>query len=102
MESTKNLCAQIPLSLHERVRAEQVESGKTLNQYVTDLITEYYERKGAKSMSDSRTMAIQISDELFELFELFERLKAHLKVTGKSQKQFLVELIERTLDEANT
>lgn len=96
MESTKNLCAQIPLSLHERVRAEQVESGKTLNQYVTDLITEYYERKGAKSMSDSRTMAIQISDELFE------RLKAHLKVTGKSQKQFLVELIERTLDEANT
>lgn len=95
MESTKNLCAQIPLSLHERVRAEQAESGKTLNQYVTDLITEYYERKGQKSMSDSRTMAIQISDELFE------RLKAHLKATGISQKQFLTELIEKALDEAN-
>ena len=95
MESTKNLCAQIPLSLHERVRAEQAESGKTLNQYVTDLITEYYERKGQKSMSDSRTMAIQISDELFE------RLKAHLKATGISQKQFLKEQSEKALDEAN-
>lgn len=95
MEDTKNLCAQIPVSLHEKVRSEQESSGMTLSQYITKLITEYYERAGEKTMADTKTMAIQISGELFE------RLKAHLKTVGKSQKQFLVELIEKALDEAN-
>lgn len=95
MESTKNLCAQVPISLHEKIRAEQEQSGQTLSQYITQIITEYYERGTMKNMSDSRTMAIQISDELFE------RLKVYLKASGISQKQFLTELIEKALDEAN-
>ncbi|WP_312158773.1 4-oxalocrotonate tautomerase [Oscillibacter sp.] len=95
MESTKNLCAQVPISLHEKIRAEQEQSGQTLSQYITQIITEYYERGTMKNMSDSRTMAIQISDELFE------RLKSYLKTNGISQKQFLTELIEKALDEAN-
>lgn len=95
MESTKNLCAQVPISLHEKIRAEQERSGQTLSQYITQIITEYYERGTMKNMSDSRTMAIQISDELFE------RLKSYLKTNGISQKQFLTELIEKALDEAN-
>lgn len=95
MESTKNLCAQVPISLHEKIRAEQERSDQTLSQYITQIITEYYERGTMKNMSDSRTMAIQISDELFE------RLKSYLKTNGISQKQFLTELIEKALDEAN-
>lgn len=95
MDGCKNLCAQIPISLHEKITAEKESSGLPLNQYITNLITEYYEKKGQKNMSDTRTMAIQISEELFE------RLKTHLKATGKSQKQFLIELIEKALDEAN-
>ena len=95
MESTKNLCAQVPISLHEKIRAEQEQSGQTLSQYVTQIIKEYYERGAMKNMSDTRTMAIQISDELFE------RLKSYLKTNGISQKQFLTELIEKALDEAN-
>lgn len=95
MDGYKNLCAQIPISLHERITTQKELLGLPLNQYITNLITEYYERKGAKSMSDTRTLAIQISEKLFE------RLKTHLKATGKSQKQFLIELIERALDEAN-
>ena len=95
MESTKNLCAQVPISLHEKIRAEQEQSGQTLSQYITQIITEYYERGTMKNMSDSRTMAIQISDELFE------RLKSYLKTNGISQNQFLTELIEKALDEAN-
>ena len=31
-EKTKNLCAQIPESLHARVREEQERSGKTLGE----------------------------------------------------------------------
>ena len=41
MEATKNLCAQIPESLHARVRTEQEQSGQTLSQYVTALITKW-------------------------------------------------------------
>lgn len=93
MEETKNLCAHIPISLHERVRAEQEMSGMCLSEYVTKLITEYYERTGEKTMADTRTMAIQISEELFG------RLKEHLKTTGISQKQFIIMLIEKALDE---
>jgi len=95
MESTKNLCAQIPVSLHERIRSEQEKSEQTLSQYITQIITEYYERGVTKTMNDTRTMAIQISDELFE------RLKAYLKASGVSQKQFLTDLIEKALNEAN-
>ena len=67
MEATKNLCAQIPESLHARVRAEQGQSGQTLSQYVTALITEYYQQKEGKKMDgNSRTMAFQIPEELFQ------------------------------------
>lgn len=49
MESTKNLCAQVPISLHEKIRAEQEQSGQTLSQYITQIITEYYERLTIRS-----------------------------------------------------
>ena len=42
-EKTKNLCAQIPEDLHNRVRQEQERSRKTLSQYMTWLITTFYE-----------------------------------------------------------
>lgn len=41
-EETKNLCAQIPASLHAQVREQQEMSGKTLGQYMTWLLTEFY------------------------------------------------------------
>ena len=43
MEQKKNLCAQIPITLHTRVRQEQEESGKTLSEYITEILTSYYE-----------------------------------------------------------
>ena len=99
MEATKNLCAQVPASLHARVRAEQEKSGLTLSAYITEVLTNYYQG-GTKTMEGMRTMAIQISESLFQ------RLKAHLaresERTGKklSQKEFVLDLIERALDEA--
>ena len=39
----KNLCAEIPEALHAKVRQRQTESGISLSQYVTELITKYYE-----------------------------------------------------------
>ena len=43
MATTKNLCAQIPIDLHERVSEERERLGQTTSEYITNLIQEYYD-----------------------------------------------------------
>lgn len=94
MADKKNLCAQIDTALHARVRLEQERSGKTLSEFVEQLITDYYKMKeGTKMTGDTRTLATQIPEELFE------RLKAYLKKNGLKQRQFIIGLIEDALEE---
>lgn len=38
MEATRNLCAQIPISLHDRVREERESQGQSLSEYVTQMV----------------------------------------------------------------
>jgi hypothetical protein len=95
MGQTKNLCAQIPLELYDRVRAGKVQSGKTLCEYVTDVLIEYY--TGGINMTN-RTLAIQIPEALFQ------RMKDYLiqesQRTGHriTQKEFVLSLIEQALE----
>ena len=100
-ENKKNLCAMIPVELHERVRAAQERAGVTLSAYITELLTNYYEKKGEEKMAEGiRTMAFQMPEEMFQ------RLKRHLEReserTGKkiSQKEFVLNLIRQALDAA--
>ena len=94
MANKKNLCAMIPADLHARVRQEQEQSGKTLSEFVEQLITDYYKMKEGTNMTgDMRTMAIQLPEELFE------RLKAYLKRNNLKQKQFIIGLIEDALEQ---
>lgn len=99
MENTVNLCAQIPASLLAKIREEQEKSGLSRGEYITQLLTNYYE-KGEKSMDFTKTLAFQVSEELYN------RIKDHLERerqrTGKklSQKDFVIGLIERELEEA--
>ena len=94
MADKKNLCAMIPADLHARVRLEQEQSGKTLSEFVEQLITDHYKMKeGTKMTGDMRTMAIQLPEELFE------RLKAYLKKNNLKQKQFIIGLIEDALEQ---
>ena len=94
MADKKNLCAMISADLHARVRLEQEQSGKTLSEYVEQLIQNYYNMKENKKMTgDMRTMAIQLPEELFE------RLKAYLKKNNLKQKQFIIGLIEDALEQ---
>lgn len=44
MEPTKNLCAQIPESLHAKIREQQEAKGQTLSQYMTAILTEHFEK----------------------------------------------------------
>ena len=101
METSKNLCALIPLALHNRVREEQEKSGQTLSAYITNVLTSYYEREeNAMKINDKRTLAFQVSEELYQ------RIKDHLarekERTGRrlSQRDFVLGLIEQALEEA--
>ena len=105
MAQTKNLCAQVPLDLHQRVCEAREQSGLTTAQYITNLLIEYYEIKenGGKvtmATNSTRTMAFQIPEDLFQ------RIKAHLERetarTGHklTQQEFVLGLIEEALDVA--
>ena len=93
-EKRKNLCAQIPESLHARVREEQERSGMALSAYMTMLITEYYERKEGTNMKDTntRTLALQIPAQLFDALDRY--LVKH-KLT---KKEFVTTLIREALE----
>lgn len=77
MEQRKNLCAQVPISLHDRVTEAREQLGQTTAEYITNVLTEYYEMRengGKETMANgkNRTLAFQIDEELFQ------RIKAHL------------------------
>ena len=99
-DSKKNLCAMIPVELHDRVRAAQEQAGMTLSAYITELLTNYYEGGKEKMAEGMRTMAFQMSEAMFL------RLKKHLEResarTGKkvSQKEFVLGLIRQALEVA--
>ena len=64
-EEKRNLCAQIPISLHSRVRQEQEASGQTLSEYMTQLITDFFQMKeGNQNMNHDRSMRQTSTSEL--------------------------------------
>lgn len=105
MPENRNLCAQISADLHQRVCEAREAAGLTTAQYITQLLTEYYEMKengGNITMTSNsiRTLAFQIPEELFQ------RIKAHLERetvrTGRklTQREFVLGLIEEALEAA--
>ena len=86
MEQTKGLSCQIPESLHARVTAERVAANQSLSEYITGLLTNYYENGGKKDMAQTRTMAFQISEDLFQRIKDYlahENERQGRKVTQK-------------------
>jgi len=86
----------IPAGLHERVRAEQEALGLTLGAYMEAVLKAHFDGKEEKSMDKARTLAFQVSDKLFA------RLKEHLAQHKISLREFVVGLIEKALDEAES
>ena len=106
MAETKNLCAQIPILLHERVSEEWERLGQTISEYITQLIQEYYNRmenqKGGSDMTEkNRTMAFQIPEELFQRIKRY--LERESQRTGRklTQRDFVLGLITQALDTAD-
>ena len=106
MPDTKNLCAHIPVDLYAKVSTSKTMANQTISEYVTNLLTEYYDWKenGGANMTNGngkeRTLAFQISEDLFQ------RIKAHLERESRrlgskvTQKDFVIGLIEAALAEA--
>ena len=93
MAETKSLCAKISVELHNKVTQSKDESGLTLNEYVEQIITEYYQMKEGKFTMATKTLALQISEELMA------RIKKHVDATPHlTQKAFLTEIITKALD----
>ena len=85
----------ISTDLHGKIMAEKEQLElNTLAEYVERIFTEHFE--GGGGMKAERTLAVQIPAELFD------RLKKYLAAHNLKQKQFLIQLIENALDNAET
>lgn len=93
MEKRKNLCAMIPEELHGRVKQEQEALALNLAQYVEMVLEEHFKKGGKEMANGTRTLAFQVSEELFA------RVKGYLaKHPGLSQREFVIGLITRELE----
>ena len=97
MTEMKNICGKIPKDLHEKVREEIELTESSTQKFIQQVIEEHFERlagKGEMSMGTARTIAVQVSEELFQ------RLKTVIAKKGMKQKDFLIKIIEEALEKA--
>lgn len=97
---TKGVTCKIPLDLHNRITEEIKQNESTMSKFIEQIILEHY-MKGAITMGKTRTMAFQVSEELFQqIKDYLARYEQtyHRKLT---QKEFIIGLIEQALEEAD-
>ena len=95
MAEMKNLCGKIPVELHEKVRAEIEEKETSTQIFIQQVIEEHFNRlegKGEESM-EKRTLAVQVTEELFQ------RVKWAITKEGVKQKDFIIRIIEKAVEE---
>ena len=95
MAEMKNICGKIPMDLHEKVREEIELTESSTQKFLQQVIEEHFNRvegKGEISMGAVRTVAVQVTEDLFS------RLKAVLARNGMKQKDFLIGLIEDAIE----
>ena len=86
MEPMKNLCGLIPESLHKRLM-EGKDPEMTNGEYLTKILTAYLDQP-ATAKPDQRTLAVQISEDMFQ--QLKSYLDAHSPLTQKALVQNLL------------
>ena len=63
---TKGVTCKIPLELHNRISEEIRETESTMSKFIEMIITEHYEKGAVTVMEKGRTLAFQVSEELFQ------------------------------------
>lgn len=97
---TKGLTCKIPLDLHNRISEEIKQNESTMSKFIEQIILEHY-AKGVTTMGKTRTMAFQISEELFQQIKEYLARYEQTYHRKLSQKEFVISLIEQALAEAD-
>ena len=95
MAEMKNICGKIPAELDEKVRAEIEEKETSTQIFIRQVIEEHFNRlegKGEESM-EKRTLAVQVTEELFQ------RVKWAVTKECIKQKDFIIRIIEKAVEE---
>lgn len=95
MSQTKGISVNVAVDLHSKAKAEQESLTITMSQYITMVLEEHFSKEGKFMSEKTRTLAFQVSEELFQ------RVKNHLTRNPRlSQREFVIHLIEQALDAA--
>ena len=97
---TKGLTCKIPLDLHNRIAEEIRQNESTMSKFIEQIILEHY-TKGATTMGKTRTLAFQVSEELFQQIKDYLTRYEQVYHCRLSQKDFVIRLIEQALAEAD-
>ena len=97
---TKGLTCKIPLDLHNRISEEIKQNESTMSKFIEQIILEHY-AKGVTNMGKTRTMAFQVSEELFQQIKDYLARYEQTYHRRLSQKEFVISLIEQALAEAD-
>ncbi len=93
----KGITVKIDAELHAEVKQYIESYGITMGEFVVQALRDELHPKinmrEDKNMGNMRTLAFQVPEELFQ------RIKEHLQETGMTQKEFMLGLIERELDQ---
>jgi len=93
----KGITVKIDAGLHAEVRQYLENHGMTMAEFVSQALQDELHPKinmrEDKNMGNMRTLAFQVPEELFQ------RIKEHLQQTGMTQKDFMLGLIEKELDQ---
>ena len=83
---TKGVTCKIPLDLHNQISEEIRETESTMSKFIEMIIREHYEKGANRIMEKGRTLAFQVSEELFqrvkEYLENYEKAY-HRRLTQK-------------------
>ena len=97
---TKGLTCKISLDLHNRITEEIRQSESTMSKFIEQIILEHY-TKGATTMGKTRTLAFQVSEELFQQIKDYLARYEQVYHRKLTQKEFVIGLIEQALEEAD-
>ena len=89
MATTKNLCAQIPIALHERVSEERERLGETTSEYIANLIQEYppTARNSSTAMKPKRpTTPRRFRTTLIGRWRAFTQMRASPEPASKRER----------------
>lgn len=95
------MTVSIPDDLHQKIRDELEKQGITTSQFIEQAVTNFFEKPKGDSNMATRTLAFQVSEELFQRVKAYLARYEEIHHRRLSQKEFVIGLIKAELDESD-